>query len=444
MTDLIIAILPAQVIRTLALGAIAVSLSAQAVQDGNRRYTYVVKGRVVDGRGQPSAHARVIIHAPGPEDTCESWVVHHEVDAEGRFRVEATASLPMEKRVLYVITSLPPNAHAPIAPPFRELNSTNRAFAGLPILIKKNHEVDVGDVPIQVHYSELLVHLRGDKGAPAFTEFTDESALPRIQLRVRDFRGDVVGEGGVARNAFRRGQSAIAVALPEGKWQIEIALDARVMSWHPLPEPLTVQTSTAQLERTFEFRAGVMRSKTPHASPTSDRGVARRELERMAIGYSEDAFIERAERCNKVAVELFLAAGMDPNAKKKDGNTALIAAARRECGEVVDSVLSRGANVNAKDEQGATALLIAAGGFNSAIVRSLLKNGADVNSKTNEGITALMFAAANDQSDNVRLLLRAGADVGVKNKHGKTALAFASELGRPEIVELLKNAGATN
>jgi Ankyrin repeats (3 copies)/Ankyrin repeat len=445
MITLIITNLPAQVTRTLALGALAVSLSAQTVQDGNRSDTYVVNGRVIDSRGQPSAHARVIIEAPSPEDTLDSLVVHHEVDAEGRFHLEETATLPIEKRVLYVITPLPLDVHAPILPPFRQLNSTDRAFAGLPILIKKNQRVDVGDVPVQVRYGEVLVYLRDEKDGPLFNVFTNDSDLPHFQLRVRDYRGDVVGEGGVAHNAFRRTQSAIALALPEGRWQVEIALAARDMIWHSLPEPLNVQASAASLERTLKFRAGGNRLKTLHVSPASNKEVSREELERMAISYTEDAFIERAERCNTVAVELFLAAGMDPNAKKKDGgDTALIAAARRECSEVVESVLRRGANVNAKNEQGATAMLMAAGGFNNTIVRNLLNHGADVNSRTNDGFTALMFAAANNQSDNVRILLRAGADVGVKNKDGKTALAFASELGRLEIVELLKSAGAKN
>lgn len=56
---------------------------------------------------------------------------------------------------------------------------------------------------------------------------------------------------------------------------------------------------------------------------TSPQDTARAELARIPLPYTPDAFVESASNGNLVAVNLFLAAGMDPNAKKNDGESVV-------------------------------------------------------------------------------------------------------------------------
>ena len=53
---------------------------------------------------------------------------------------------------------------------------------------------------------------------------------------------------------------------------------------------------------------------------------AREKIAVLNIPYTVDGFVQCARECDVVAVKLFLTAGMNPNAKDKDGVTALAAA----------------------------------------------------------------------------------------------------------------------
>lgn len=133
----------------------------------------------------------------------------------------------------------------------------------------------------------------------------------------------------------------------------------------------------------------------------------RDKLAQRNIPYSEEDFLRSAEKGDVISVELFLAAGMDPNAKDQYGGTALRYAASR--GHV-------------------------------AIVQALLDKGADVNVKDNDGFTPLRYATRNGYAPIVKALLDKGADANAKDPGGWTPLAVAT--GHPEIVQLLRAAGA--
>jgi len=53
---------------------------------------------------------------------------------------------------------------------------------------------------------------------------------------------------------------------------------------------------------------------------------AREKLSQLNVPYTVDEFVNRARESDAVAVKLFLTAGMNPNARDKDDNTALKAA----------------------------------------------------------------------------------------------------------------------
>ena len=75
-----------------------------------------------------------------------------------------------------------------------------------------------------------------------------------------------------------------------------------------------------------------------------------------------------------------------------DGATALIWAARKGHGEIVETLLAKGAAMNLQTGAGATALMMAASKGNVDIVSALLTKGANTKLQVSDGRTALDFA----------------------------------------------------
>ncbi len=187
------------------------------------------------------------------------------------------------------------------------------------------------------------------------------------------------------------------------------------------------------------------------ASPSNSDGqpsagpaelAARAKLADKEIPYTEDAFASAVEAGDTGAVDLFLAAGIRPDAADATGRTPLISAASKGHDQISRKLLSRGADVNARDRAGSTPLMEAAQGDHRETARVLLEAGADVNLKDGDGQTALMRAASRGHTEIVRMLLNRGARVDVRDKTGRDALTWAEINGKRDVVDLLKKAGA--
>ena len=115
-------------------------------------------------------------------------------------------------------------------------------------------------------------------------------------------------------------------------------------------------------------------------------------------------------------VKMLLAKGADPNLQDKEGNTALILAARADrIGNNEDAtsmIASNGADVNLANRRGETALIAWAETFRYGQdlhrLRTLLEKGADPNAQDRDGNTALKLLKPS-QRDAIRLLRQAGA-----------------------------------
>jgi serine/threonine-protein phosphatase 6 regulatory ankyrin repeat subunit B len=178
-----------------------------------------------------------------------------------------------------------------------------------------------------------------------------------------------------------------------------------------------------------------------------DQERARQEIVKQKIPLNINAFAERAALGDVAVVELFLAAGVDPNARNSDGRTPLLVAAMRGQARIVDTLLRNGAEANMEShkndlERGKTALMFAAQRGHQDIVENLLKHDAQVNETTYYDKTALMFAAEAGHASIVKTLLARGADVNVSTWHGWSALLFAADEGHPGVVEVLLKHGA--
>lgn len=127
---------------------------------------------------------------------------------------------------------------------------------------------------------------------------------------------------------------------------------------------------------------------------------ARKELGKMSVEYSKDQFVKRAEEDDLVAVDLFLTAGMDPNAKDDAGRTALMAASAQGHEEIVLALTCKGADLNARDNNACTALMYASRAGLRNTAEALLDCGTDRNASDIFGRTALMQAAIMGHAGN--------------------------------------------
>jgi ankyrin repeat protein len=166
--------------------------------------------------------------------------------------------------------------------------------------------------------------------------------------------------------------------------------------------------------------------------------AARVELAQMNVPYTETAYIESARQGDTATLTLFLKAGMSPEAKTYDGQSALLVATLANQADAVKLLLAKGAGPNAQDKHGGTALMTAAWKGNKEIIEALLANGADVNKQANNGMTALMFAAWENHLEISKALLEKGAEFGLKDKNGWTALMRADFKGHTEIANILR------
>lgn len=207
---------------------------------------------------------------------------------------------------------------------------------------------------------------------------------------------------------------------------------------------------------------------------SAERLQARKDLGQLGVEYSKESFVKQAAEGDTIAVQLFLAAGMNPNSHNKDGKTALWSAANSRFAETVQALIAGGASVNPpKNANEQPALVVAsqvgcldcvkilvdygadpnAGGplYEAAsqpdspgldIIKLLVAKGAAVDGIYDLGPTPLMRAARGGSSQIVRFLVEHGANVKAGDSNGETALIVAARAHKPEIIRFLIERGA--
>src|SRR5258708_28896943 len=111
------------------------------------------------------------------------------------------------------------------------------------------------------------------------------------------------------------------------------------------------------------------------------------------------------------------------------------------------SLIAKGVDVNAAKENGLTALMQAAIGSaylpdNVPAVKMLLEKKANVDAQDKRGLTALHHAIAEGKPDAANLLLDAKANLNIRDAAGMTPLLAAVEYGRSPIMKTLLDRGA--
>ena len=87
--------------------------------------------------------------------------------------------------------------------------------------------------------------------------------------------------------------------------------------------------------------------------------AAKRFLKLRGYDFDEASFFRAAAASDVIAINGFISAGINPNARDGNGDTALTAAAARGDLQIVNVLLKAGADANAKGRNDWTALLLA-------------------------------------------------------------------------------------
>jgi ankyrin repeat protein len=169
---------------------------------------------------------------------------------------------------------------------------------------------------------------------------------------------------------------------------------------------------------------------------------ARTELGHLNVAYNESSFIDAARNGDVVAVDLFLKAGIDPDARDTNGRLACDFPDTRPNDELV-AVIELQKQLNdlaaiSHREQSTTALMAASAMGRADIVQRLLNGGASSELTDRLDMTALMYATWRGQSAVVKVLLRGGANPAWYARKLKTNIVKAALNSRdPETISAI-------
>lgn len=153
--------------------------------------------------------------------------------------------------------------------------------------------------------------------------------------------------------------------------------------------------------------------------------------------------LEVIEKCCLEVLELLLASGANPNAKNREGKTALMLAGSKENIRMMRALIKVRANVEICDSDGERVLMHIAKRGQIQAAKLLIRSRARKEARDKEGRTALMIAASNGQEKMVEFLISLGSKIDSQDRWGFTPLAVQIEAGdKPKMISLLKSLGA--
>ena len=153
-------------------------------------------------------------------------------------------------------------------------------------------------------------------------------------------------------------------------------------------------------------------------------------------------FVRAIIEGDEAIIDKALEQGIDPNAKNRYGDTALIWAVYKDRSQLAKILLERGANPNIAGTYQKGPMHWAAEAGLVQQLNLLLKNGAKIDIYDDHFQTPLHFAVKKGRSSAVAFLVKKGADPDWVDEQGKSPLYLAVEGNFGGIVEILVLAGA--
>jgi len=181
-----------------------------------------VCGRVVLNTSNAIAKTEVILDYAGIE--LNPGVI---TDRDGTFCIENFVGDLTQSTTarLYVASFCRPDDVILVAAPFWPVLRKERLFAGKDIVINPGDITRVGEVNVQLVYVHISLRILDRQHRPLLTRLTDWSP---VWIRVRSQNGVTVHESGLSAVEIERAvdlkESRINLALPKGRWTLEIAL----------------------------------------------------------------------------------------------------------------------------------------------------------------------------------------------------------------------------
>lgn len=210
-------------------------------------FNCAVRGRVLDDANKPVARAMTVLDS-------DHQIFFFESDSEGKFFLDTKCWNPVAERILFVTSPFDLSGIVPIEPPDYCFSRLGAAHSGQPIVLKENEVLEVGDVHVQVYYSNVIIKFLNQADAPLFRKNIDWGL---VWLRVRNERGRVVHEGGMSNYSInkyvRPSESSISIYLPEGKWFFEISPHEHEGPWYKTAVPVEVYRSNSPIELTLNM-----------------------------------------------------------------------------------------------------------------------------------------------------------------------------------------------
>lgn len=214
-----------------------------------------VCGRVVLNTSNAIAKTEVILDYAGIE--LNPGVI---TDRDGNFCIENFVGDLTQSTTarLYVASFCRPDDVILVAAPFWPVLRNERRFAGKDIVIDRGTLTRVGDVDVQLIYGHVSLRILDRRHQPLLTRPTDWSP---VWIKVKKQNGVAVHESGLSvveiERAVNLKESRINLALPQGSWTMEVALEgvppetgakSRTVRWLRVPGKLKIESCANPLD----------------------------------------------------------------------------------------------------------------------------------------------------------------------------------------------------
>ncbi len=159
---------------------------------------------------------------------------------------------------LYVTSFCRPDDVTLVDVPFWPRLRGHKMFSGKRIIIGPGSRTSVGDVNVQFTYGHVTLRLLDEWNQPLLTHPDDWSP---VWIRVRDHNGVTVHASGLSVVEIEQSvdlkESRINLALPKGKWTLEVALAGvppgtstirRAVRWRRVPGELKIESCREPVE----------------------------------------------------------------------------------------------------------------------------------------------------------------------------------------------------